>query len=190
MDNPKPTRRSFLGTVAVAASIPFASNALTASAAKPLPASRYRFLDDHEAAFVEHLVNTICPADHLTPDGVTSGLAACLDRRLADGSSEPASAGQAQLFKAGVAAANEACYARHGVSFDRLTSADALAFLADIRAGAVAASIPLDSWSTEIVDPLLIEACYAGPVYGRYGSRMFFKLFDPAAAPATPIATL
>ena len=37
-----------------------------------------------EAAFVEVVVNALCPADHLTPDGVTAGLAAAIDAQLSD----------------------------------------------------------------------------------------------------------
>lgn len=182
----KSTRRSFLTrSVILAGSAPFVSSSLAAAATPDTTPSSEAFLTAGERAFVERMVNTICPADHLTADGVTSGLAAFLERRLAARSSEPATAGQAQLFRAGVAAANQACRDRYGVSFARLAESDARAFLADLRAGSVDASVPLAAWSSEIVDPLLIEACYSGPVYGTYGSRMFVKLFGHAGSTAS-----
>ena len=71
------------------------------------------------------------------------------------------------------------------MSFARLAESDARVFLADLRAGGVDASVPLAAWSSELVDPLLIEACYSGPVYGTYGSRMFVKLFGHAGSTAS-----
>lgn len=43
----------------------------------------YQFFSTGEAAFIEALVNTMCPADSLTADGVTCGLATFMDRQLA-----------------------------------------------------------------------------------------------------------
>jgi gluconate 2-dehydrogenase gamma chain len=135
-----------------------------------------------EVAFTEAMVHVLCPADHLTPDGVTCGLAIFVDRQLAGefdaGAEHPAPAAQEQLFKAGVAAANAACQERFGVGFDRLAPSAAREFLRDIAAGRIAdAQFPLASWSTQIVDPLLMQACFAGPIYDAYSSKMFWKLF-------------
>ena len=186
-----PTRRGFLKrTFVLAGSVSIASGPVFASAGvegrtadEPVPG--YHALDTDEASFVETMVNTLCPADHLTADGVSSGLASFIDRRLAvDGRAVgSAAAGQAQLFRAGVAATNQACRERYGTSFDRLGPPDARDFLRDVRAGRVAAAFPLSAWSTQIVDPLLTDACFSGPVYGAYGSRMFFKLFGYVTAP-------
>jgi gluconate 2-dehydrogenase gamma chain len=146
------------------------------------PVSRYRSLNPDEAAFTETMVNVLCPADHLTQDGVTCGLAIFVDRQLAGGfdaaAAQSTHAAREQLFKAGIAAANAACQERFGVRFDRLAPSDARRFLRDIAAGRVTdAPFPLASWSTEIVDPLLVRACFAGPVYAAYGSKLFWKLF-------------
>ena len=177
------SRRGFRGgTFALAGALPFApalseaasATGITSSAAAP--ASRYRSLNAAEAAFTEAMVNTLCPADHLTPDGVSSGLADFIDAHLA-GDVDAAVHGQRELFKAGVAAAEGACRHRFGVSFDRLAPADARQFLREMAAGEIHAAFPLAAWSSDVVDPLLKQACFSGPIYAAHGSRMFWKLF-------------
>jgi gluconate 2-dehydrogenase gamma chain len=49
-----------------------------------LPAG-YESLGPTEVAFVEAIVNVMCPADALTPNGVDCGLALFIDRQLAAG---------------------------------------------------------------------------------------------------------
>lgn len=46
-------------------------------------AAGYVCFGPREAAFVEALVNTMCPADQFTPAGVDCGLAVFIDRQLA-----------------------------------------------------------------------------------------------------------
>jgi gluconate 2-dehydrogenase gamma chain len=181
---PRPvSRRGFLGgTFALAGALPFAPTlSEAASTAGPTasavpPVSRYRSLTAAEAAFTEAMVNTLCPADHLTPDGVTSGLADFIDAHLA-GDVDAAVHGQRELFKAGVAAADTACRHRFGVSFDRLAPADARQFLRRMAAGEIHAEFPLAAWSSDVVEPLLKQACFSGSIYAAHGSRMFWKLF-------------
>jgi gluconate 2-dehydrogenase gamma chain len=186
------SRRSFLRTVTAALGVRSAISlfqgsglsllAPEATSAAALPRSTagaapgYRCLNRDEAAFTEALVNVLCPADHLTPDGVTCGLASSIDRLLAD-----EGIAVAQHFKAGVAAANTACQQRFGVRFDHLVASDADAFLHDIGAGrAGAADLPLDSWLNERVNQLLVQASFAEPIYDRYCNRVFWKIFGQA----------
>jgi hypothetical protein len=51
--------------------------------ALPRDADAYHTLAPDEAAFVEALVDVMCPADELTPSGVDCGLALGIDRLLA-----------------------------------------------------------------------------------------------------------
>src|SRR3546814_8337107 len=51
----------------------------------PSGAKGYQSSSPDEAAFVEALVNVMCPANELTPNGVDCGLATVIDRQLADG---------------------------------------------------------------------------------------------------------
>ncbi len=174
------SRRGFLGrTLAAAAALPLASAGLAAdgaAAATAAAASGYRSLTAAEASITEALVNALCPADHLTPDGVTSGLAAFIDAHLA-GAIDAGVHGQRELFKAGLVAADAACRRAHGVPFAGLPAVEARAFLSAISTGEVAADFPLAAWRTEVVDPLLTQACFSGDIYAAHDGRMFWKLF-------------
>jgi gluconate 2-dehydrogenase gamma chain len=184
------------------------AEAATAEACKPVAADApagYLSLSREEAAFVETLVNVMCPADDLTPNGVDCGLPIYIDRQLAGEfghgakrySHGPWQQGKPQLgyqlpltpeqhFKAGIAAANEACEARHGVPFDQLSVADAGAFLADLAAGEVHDDrLPTGAWFNELVYPLFAQACFADPIYGGNRDKVFWKLIGYPGLPAT-----
>src|SRR3990172_4225595 len=79
------TRRDFLGkTVVLAGAMPFVPGLFpSARATVAAPAANYRSLTQSEATFTEALVNALCPADNLTPNGVTCGLATAIDGQLA-----------------------------------------------------------------------------------------------------------
>jgi gluconate 2-dehydrogenase gamma chain len=127
-----------------------------------------------ELAFIDTMVNAVCPADDLTPDGVTCGLAAGIEQHLVGESHPP---GRRAMFAAGVDAADEACRLRLGVPFRRLSPHIARQFLRDLAAGDLATDFPLASWFSETVNPLLTQACFSGAVYDSHGSRVFWKLF-------------
>ena len=176
-----------------------------ASHAPTQPESGYQSLGPDEAGFVEALVNVMCPADHLTPSGVDCGLAIYIDRQLAGGFGQgerlymqgPWRNGKPQLgyqlpltpeqfFKAGIAAANAACKARHGKPFFALASADADAFLNDIAAGKVTdPRVPLGQWFNGLVYPLFTEACFADPIYGGNRDKVFWRMIGYPGLPAT-----
>jgi gluconate 2-dehydrogenase gamma chain len=96
---PKPRRdfliKSLVGAAGAAtAAIPLAGQAQAAAAAPAAPAAAgaapaadapagYEWLRPGEQAFVEALVNHMCPADKLTPNGVDMGLNVYFDRALA-----------------------------------------------------------------------------------------------------------
>src|SRR5262245_10775988 len=61
--------------LASAADAPNAANAPTAAPAAAETAAGYQSLGPDEIAFVETMVNVMCPADALTPNGVECGLA-------------------------------------------------------------------------------------------------------------------
>lgn len=194
------SRRRFLGrTLAVAAAAPLVpalaspvvAEAIDHAAGRTMPAlpskdhlkvdptsaaATYRSLTASEAAFTEAMVIALCPADALTPDGVTSGLAAFIDAHLA-GDIDAGAPGQRELFRAGLVAADAACLSRYGVPFATLPADRARTFLRDLRTGAVPATFPLAAWAAEIVDPLLKQACFSGSIYAQYDGRMFWKLF-------------
>src|ERR1700744_3223268 len=81
-------RRAFLRAVAALATAAALPEAVPAQTAGPAPApdagvAPYLALDEEEASFTEALVDTLCPADHLTPSGTACGLALFFDRQLA-----------------------------------------------------------------------------------------------------------
>lgn len=222
-DQPVPPRRGFLRQIAaVTGSMPFApalvgGSAAAASlgaAAQAAPAAApvtntvfgYLSLSQDEAAFVETMVNIMCPADGMTPNGVDCGLAIYIDRQLAGNFGKgagrylhgPWAEGKPQhgyqlpmtpeqYFKAGVAAANTACAARFGGKpFDQITPAEADAFLNDLGAGKVTdPRLPLPAWFNDLVYPLFAQACFADPLYGGNAGKVFWKMIGYPGLPAT-----
>jgi gluconate 2-dehydrogenase gamma chain len=165
----------------------------------------YQFFGPGEAMFVEALVNIMCPADQYTANGVDCGLATYIDRQLAGAfgqghgrytrgpwhQGKPELGNQlpltpAEFFKAGLAAASDACVQRHRASFDQLSPDDANAFLEDLRAGRyVDPRVPLGDWFNELVYPLFVQACFADPLYGGNNDKVFWKLIGYPGLPAT-----
>jgi gluconate 2-dehydrogenase gamma chain len=194
-----------VGTTAVAAAVTATTAQAAPAAAAEAPAQGYQSLSPEESAFVEALVNVMCPADHLTPNGVDCGLATFIDRQLAGGfgqgqnlymhgpwrQAKPQFGYQLPLtpeafFKAGVAAASSACRTRFGKNFDELAPADADAFLQDIAKNKVSdARVPLASWFNELVYPLFTQACFADPIYGGNVDKVFWRVVGYPGLPAT-----
>jgi gluconate 2-dehydrogenase gamma chain len=80
-------RRIFLKQVAGASGALAIDTAVLSANAAPAaePPIGYQSLSPEEGAFTEALVNVMCPADGLTPNGVDCGLASFFDRQLAGG---------------------------------------------------------------------------------------------------------
>jgi gluconate 2-dehydrogenase gamma chain len=182
----EPTRRSFIDKAIVTAVGIAAISRLSMAAGATAP---YRALNSNEAAFTEAMVNALCRADHLTPNGVDCGLAAFIDRQLAGefGARELSlfslELTQEKFFKLGISAMNVACEERFGCRFDRLTPSEASGYLHEVAGGSVEhPHFPLTAWLNQIVDPLLIQASFAGPIYEKYRSRVFWKLFGHTEA--------
>lgn len=219
--NEEQGRRGFLKQVVVAAvSAPLGSNLMAAaapegttpnpaqaadSAAGPGSAPGYASLGPDEAGFVEAMVNVLCPADHLTPNGVDSGLATFIDRQLAGDFGRgarlyrqgPWPAGRPELgyqlpltpeqyFKAGIAAAGDACRQAQGKRFEELSPAEADAFLQALAAGRLeAGNFSLGAWFNGLVYPLFEQACFADPMYGGNNGKVFWKMIGYPGLPAT-----
>ena len=192
------------GALAVAApGIATAAEAAPAAPAAPALVGYQSFSPD-EAEFVETLVNIMCPADNLTPNGVDCGLATFIDRQLAGDfgrgdrlyRSGPWHRGKPQLgyqlpltpeqfFKTGIAATKAACASKLGKGFDELSEAEANAFLTDLAGGKYDdPRAPLAEWFNELVYPLFTQACYADPLYGGNRGKVFWKLIGYPGLPA------
>jgi len=206
MSRQRNSRRIFLKQVAGASGALAAAVTAGAAAAAPAPdtPAGYESLSPEEAAFVEAMVNVMCPADGLTPNGVDCGLAEYIDRQLAGSfgrgdrlyRSGPWRSGKPQLgyqlpltpeqfFKAGIAAAQSASTARFAKRFEELESAPADAFLQELAAGKVTDKrVPLTQWFNGLVYPLFTQACFADPVYGGNHNKVFWKLVGYPGLPA------
>jgi len=216
-------RRHFLRTVmAVVGTVPLAPQQLagagiaalaagSAAAADAQPPAGvpvlvgYACFSADEAAFVESMVNVMCPADQYTPNGVDCGLAIFIDRQLAgalgqgagrymSGPWEPSKPQMglqlpltpAQFFSAGVAAANRQCRTQLGKTFDQLAPADADAFLKDLSHGKVKDDeLTLAPWFNELMYPLFEQACFSDPLYGGNYDKVFWKMVGYPGLPAT-----
>jgi gluconate 2-dehydrogenase gamma chain len=220
--NEKPTaRRGFLKHVAGAGSaLPLGAGSAAIVALTPAfpqtagpvgsPVLGYVCFSPDEAAFVEALVNIMCPADELTPNGVDCGLATFIDRQLAGDFGRgakrymrgPWQQGKPQLgyqlpltpeqyFKVGVEAANSECRKRHGKTFDRLGAAEADAFLSELASGKVIdPRMPMGAWFNELVYPLFSQACFADPIYGGNRDKVFWKMIGYPGLPATNMVNM
>jgi gluconate 2-dehydrogenase gamma chain len=196
----------YLAPVAVQAATAVTAPANAPGPAAPPPAPLpYQSLSPGEAAFVEALVNAMCPPDDYTPGGVDCGLATYIDRQLAGSFGQGAGRYQRgpfrsgkpelglqlpltpeQFFKAGLAAAQAACSRDRGRHFDQLEPAVASEFLAQIQAGKVSdPGIALATWFNELVYPLFVEACFADPMYGGNRNAVFWKMVGYPGLPAT-----
>jgi gluconate 2-dehydrogenase gamma chain len=193
-------------SLAALAADPAASAPAAGAAPKAAPVLGYTCFSQDEAAFVESMVNIMCPADEYTPNGVDCGLATYIDRQLAGDfgtglkryKSGPWSQGAPQqgyqlpltpqeFFKQGLAAVNEACMSRFGGKpFDQISAADGDAFLKDLAAGKITNErLPLQSWLNELVYPLFNQACFADPIYGGNYDKVFWKMIGYPGLPAT-----
>jgi len=191
---------------AVAAAAPAVAAAADSAPSAPTQAALagYQSFSPDEGTFVEALVNVMCPADSLTPNGVDCGLATYIDRQLAGDFGRgdrlyrigPWHPGKPQLgyqlpltpeqfFKAGVTATKAACAKQLGKGFDELSDAEANAFLLDVAAGKFdEPRMPLGQWFNELVYPLFTQACFADPLYGGNRGKVFWKLIGYPGLPA------
>lgn len=207
---PESGRREFLRNAALIAGAASLPASATAADAVPsvVPAEAvapgYLSLGPDEAAFVEAMVDVMCPADGLTPRGVECGLALFINRQLASGFGKgerlyrrgPLRPGRPedgyqlsltpeQFFKVGLHAANSACRLLHGKGFEELSAAEADAFLLRLSEGGVAAErLSLSDWFNELVYPLFVQACFADPIYGGNRDKVFWKMIGYPGLPA------
>lgn len=210
-------RRGFLKHIALASSaLPVVAGSalgLAPGAVSAAPAAvpavnnvfGYQSLGPDEAAFVETLLNVMCPADAHTPNGVDCGLAIYIDRQLAGSFGQgarrylrgpfqagvPAQGEQSpmtpeQHFKAGVAGVDAALKARGSAPLSQLAPAQVDAVLHELAEGRLRSpALNLQVWFNELLYPLFTEACFADPLYGGNFNKVFWKLIGFPGLPAT-----
>ena len=209
-------RRQFLkgagaaGTAVATVLAPPATNEANAQAQAPAaqPANHapetWLTLNATEADFIKAAVDTIIPADELSPSGSDCGVATFIDRQLAGayGSGArlyrqgPFAKGKPELgyqlelnprefFRAGITAANEFTRKSHGKDFDRLSEPDRIAALKTMEEGK--AGFPGFS-STMFFNALLqitMEGFFADPMYGGNRDMAAWKMVGYPGLPAT-----
>jgi gluconate 2-dehydrogenase gamma chain len=194
-------RRSFLkGSVAggVAATLPQAQ-AQTAPP-KPeeaaAPPAGYAFLNPVEALFIEALVDHMVPADELSPKGTDIGINVYIDRALAGGWGKgdrlylqgpwkegvPSQGYQlpltpADLYRAGIAAANAHCMKAYGKPFHELAEAQREAFLQEWSGGKVSfENGPPARVFFGMLYQNVMEGMFSDPLYGGNRDKAGWKL--------------
>jgi len=198
-------RRAFLkgavagGAAAATISLPRAAEAqqgTPASQGSTAPANTYAYLNSEEAAFVEALVDHMVPADQYTPKGTDLGLNTYIDRALAGGwgrgerlymqgpwrQGVPSQGYQlpltpAELYRAGIAAANAFCVKTWGKSFDKIGAGQREEFLLGLQAGKVAFENgpPARVFFTTMYQNV-VEGLFADPIYGGNRNKAGWKL--------------
>jgi gluconate 2-dehydrogenase gamma chain len=200
MKNDTFDRRAFLKSA-------MAGSATAVTVALPLPAQAqqgaparthagYAYLNSDEAAFVEALVDHMVPADEFTPKGTDLGVNIYIDRALAGGwgkgerlymqgpwkQGAPSQGYQlpltpADLYRAGIAAANTFCVSTYGKPFDKIAASQRQEFLLGLQAGKVAFENgpPARVFFTTLYQNVM-EGMFADPIYGGNRNKAGWKL--------------
>jgi gluconate 2-dehydrogenase gamma chain len=157
-----------------------------------------------EHAFIVAAVDTLIPADELSPSGSECGVATFIDRQLAgahgngarlyrDGpfhKAKPELGYQLPLnprefFRAGIAAANELSRKTYGKDFDRLPEAAREAALKAMEAGkAEFAGLSSRSFFNALLE-IAMEGFFADPIYGGNRDMASWKMIGYPGLPAT-----
>lgn len=217
-----PARRIFLSRIGGASGAALALPALLGGLApSPVPAQAatavavasgaqagpagYLSLGPQEGACVEALINVMCPADALTPNGVDCGLHVYIDRQLAGAwgrgdqlyrqgpwlPGKPQHGYQSPLtpeqhFKEGIAVLRHATQRRTGKAIEQLEPAPLDSLLQDVAAGRCDDDprLPLGAWFNDAFYPLFVQACFADPIYGGNRDKVFWRSVGFPGLPA------
>ena len=197
-------RRAFLksavvgSAAAVTSTLPQPAEAQQAqlASAPALYSAGYAFLNPDEAAFVEALVDHMVPADHLTPKGTDLGLNIFIDRALAGGWGKgerlymqgpwkegvPSQGYQlplvpAELYRAGISAANTHCVKAYGKPFDKINENQREEFLLALQGGKVKFDNgPPAGVFFRTMYQTVMEGMFADPIYGGNRNKAGWKL--------------
>jgi gluconate 2-dehydrogenase gamma chain len=185
-------RRTFLKSAVAGTAVAATTGALPqmAEAQQPAPAASqaavYSYLNLEEQAFIEAVVDHMIPADELTPKGTDLGINVFIDRALASGwgkgdrlymqgpwkTGTPNQGYQlpltpAQLYRAGIPAANAHCVKTYGKTFDKITEAQREEFLMAWRGGKVTfeGGPPARTFFNMLYQNVM-QGMFSDPIYG------------------------
>lgn len=215
MADEKIPRRDFLkgagaGTAAaaLATGLPRAAEAAPATAAAPAAAPEpevWLALTPTEVEFIKAAVDTLIPADELTPSGTDCGLAIFIDRQLAGGFGNgarlyrqgPFLQGKPELgyqlsltprefFRAGIAEANAWTVKTYGKEFDRLTPEQREEAFKTIESGKADFNGGFTSalFFGQLLQ-LTMEGFFADPIYGGNKDKVAWKMIGFPGLPAS-----
>jgi len=157
-----------------------------------------------EAAFIVAAVDTLIPADELSPSGSDCGVAVFIDRQLGSAwgggakmyRSGPFHKGKPEqgyqlaltpreFFAAGIAAANAWTRKTYGKEFDRLAPAERVAALTAMEEGKAS----LENFSARgffaQLYAITMAGFFADPIYGGNRDKVAWKLLGFPGLPAT-----
>ncbi|MDB5901246.1 MAG: gluconate 2-dehydrogenase [Betaproteobacteria bacterium] len=203
MKNEPFDRRAFLksavagSAAAVTVSLPQSADAQQRAAAAAPPAHPgYTFLNLEEAAFVEAAVDHMIPADALSPKGTDLGVNIYIDRALAGGwgkgdrlymqgpwkTGTPSQGYQlpltpAELYRAGIKAANAYSVKTYGKTFDKITQAQREEYLLAWQAGKVSfeGGPPARTFFGMLYQNVM-EGMFSDPIYGGNRDKAGWKM--------------
>jgi gluconate 2-dehydrogenase gamma chain len=179
---------------------PKGADATAAATAEP---QAYLTLTAPEAAFISAAVDTLIPADELTPAGTDCGIVTFIDRQLASAwgggakmyrqgpflKAKPQHGYQLPLtprefFTAGIAAANAWSRKAYGKDFDRLASKEREAALKELEAGKAALPDFNGKQFFEALLQITMEGFFADPIYGGNRNKVSWKMVGFPGLPA------
>jgi gluconate 2-dehydrogenase gamma chain len=185
---------------------PATAAAAAANAASPPPQQPepLLILNETEHAFVVAAVDTLIPADELSPSGSDCGCAVYIDRQLASAwgggaksyRSGPFFKGKpeqgyqlaltpAEFFSAGIAAANEWSRKTYGHDFDGLTPDKRAEALKQMQEGkAEFANFSSRAFFARLLT-LTMEGFFGDPIYGGNRNKVSWKMLGFPGLPAT-----
>jgi gluconate 2-dehydrogenase gamma chain len=166
-----------------------------AAAPAPNEAVVYTFLNADEAAFVEAAVDTLLPADDLTPGGTELGIALFIDRQLGgsfgqggrmyrQGPFAPGLPEQgwqlpltpADAYRMAVPAINRLCQDRLGRDFKDLDEAGRSTVLSDLEHGRIELPDVPGRVFFELLYQNAIEGFFADPAYGGNRGKAAWRM--------------
>ena len=157
-----------------------------------------------EAAFIVAAVDTLIPADELSPSGSDCGVAIFIDRQLGSawgGGAKTYRAGPylkgkpeqgyqlaltpREFFAAGITAANAWSRKTYGKDFDRLASADRVAALKAMEEGKAAFENFESRAFFSQLHAIAMAGFFSDPIYGGNRDKIGWKVLGFPGLPAT-----
>jgi gluconate 2-dehydrogenase gamma chain len=204
-------RRRFLvgaGTAVAASLATEVPTKVEAQSAQPVAVAPERnamlVLSATEADFTAAAVDTIIPADELSPSGSECGIVTFIDRQLASawgggakmyrgGPFMPGKPEQGyqlaltprEFFQVGVAAANQWSRKTYGKEFDRLSPADRVSALRAIEQGkAEFVGFSSRDFFVQLLS-ITMQGFFSDPIYGGNRDKASWKMLGFPGLPAT-----